>query len=137
MNFTQDLQLASTIAVLKGQQFRYSYTDCNAFVSRCVDAIAGTNTWNELIRDKYRTGLSARHFQMRLDPARYLQTLGFNVLSLDGGLQNGDIVLITEKNFTCAHICFGGMLWSSSPKYGVAAYEINIPDNAIAYRLGE
>jgi len=137
MNFTKDLQLASTIAVLKGQQFRYSYTDCNAFVARCVDAILGTNTWNELIRDKYLTGLAARRFQMRLDPEHYLQTLGFNVLSLDGGLQNGDIVLIKEKNFTCAHICFGGMLWSSSPKYGVAAFEINIPDHAVAYRLGE
>ena len=137
MKFDQDLRLASTIAVLKGQQFRYSYTDCNAFVARCVDAILGTTGWNELIRDKYLTGLAARRFQLRVDPQRYIQSLGFNVLSLDGGLQNGDIVLVTEKNFTCAHICFGGMLWSSSPKHGVSAYEINIPDNAVAYRLGE
>jgi hypothetical protein len=137
MKFEQDLRLASTIAILKGQQFRYSTTDCNALVARCVDAILGTNTWNELIRDKYHTGLAARRFQMRVDPTRYLLSMGFNVLSLDGGLQNGDVVLVQEKNFVCGHICFGGMLWSSSPKYGVSAYEINIPDNAIAYRLGE
>jgi hypothetical protein len=137
LSFEQEIKLASIIAVLKGQQFKYSTTDCNSFVARCVDAQLETNTWNELIRGRYNTALGARRFQHKLNPDAYLKQMGYNVISADGGLQNGDIVLVDEKNFTCAHICYGGSLWSSDVKRGICvADEYELPDSARIYRLG-
>jgi 3-mercaptopyruvate sulfurtransferase SseA len=135
LTFDEQLKLANTIATLSGKQFRWSETDCNAFVARCIDAVCNTDYYKKEINGKYHSAQDAVRFQRRtLTPAQFLFKQGYKEITAEAGVQNGDIIIVNERNFECAHIVFANAVWSSSPEHGVGAHEINLPEGSRIFR---
>lgn len=134
LTFQHQARLANAIIKIRQEPFRWSYTDCNAFVCRCIDAIKGRNYWEERIRDRYQDERGALvYVNTIISPQRFLEMMGYDEIIDNLVLQTGDIILAKERHFMAAHIYFDGALWSAGPQGVVSTTNFTL-DNARVFR---
>lgn len=134
LSFAHQIRLMNGLVRLRQEPFRWSYTDCGAFVVRLIDAMRHTHYWENELKDNYSNEREALIYQTRIQTQRsFLMRIGYDQISTDNGIENGDIIMTKEKNFNCSHIVFDDELWSSGPSGVVKSGQFNI-DSADVYR---
>lgn len=104
--------------------------DCNLLI---VDWIDQLNNSNEaaVIRGQYRDMIGAMRFQKQFTPAiEWLSQQGFKEVDTE---QEGDILLVANEHYWCAHIYHAEQIWSMDIKLGL----VNAPLSALDTTKGK
>jgi hypothetical protein len=117
------LRMTGFILGSAGKPFSWGGLDCNTFVAVINDMLTGKKTLGK-IQFQYHDLKSAIRFQKNFMTARqYLWNNGWREVN-DGQYQDGDVLIVDDKNFSRAHVAFNKQAWSVHEQYGVCAGEI-------------
>lgn len=103
-----DVRLVRWADSRRGAPFAWGVVDCAMLAFEAIDAIAGVDELAALYRARWDSERSALRFQVRenTDTARVLAAAGCEQVA-DGFHQRGDIIVVPQGGFQCAHVCMG------------------------------
>lgn len=114
-----DARLARWATGQVGTPFAWGGTDCAILAFEALDAMAGGNLAAQY-RGEWNTELGARRFQIkhRTDLLKVILRAGCAPVE-PHFQQRGDLLIVEENGFQCAHVCMGLRSLSSWPDMGV------------------